>query len=147
MVIGEPEVGMNNIFVRKMFKKLLKLVICTGVLIKIEEVYDFLRNHGRLTFLLIFPIIIFSASSIYECIVNIFHYISVKLNNRPDSDLEDVFTVNLTFFISGSGESNNDMFRPDGSLTHKGKVQVNSILHQRDMYNRSSTHRYYDDKK
>lgn len=138
---------MNNIFARKMFKKLLKLVICTCILIKIEDVYDFLINHGRLTFILIFPITMFSALSIYECIVNIFHYISVKLNNRPDSDLEDVFTVNLIFFMSGSGESNEGMFRPDGSLTYKGKVQVNSVLHQRDMYNRSSTHKYYDDRK
>ena len=139
---------MKNKLVWMLFKKVLKLSICVVVVLNTLNIVDFLTQHGRLTILLIFPIFIVSFVSAMEAIINIIHYISCRIHNGPDCELEDVFTADLVFFLTPSNTgTNEDMFRPDGSLTYQGKVRVNSVLHQRDMYNRSSTHKYYDDKK
>lgn len=140
---------MNNNHACQFFKKILKLSICVGLIANKTKVFDFLTTHSRVAIAIIFPMSAVILIMAIEAMINIIHYIHVLIFVDPDSELEDVFTANLRFFLPSGHTSTTeeDMFRPDGSLTYQGKVRMNSMLHQRDMYNRSSTHKYYDDRK
>ena len=148
MDFGEQEDIMKGNFFKQLIKKIIKSIICIGMLYHRWDIIDFITKIHPALFAVI-PIVLFVIGfALFEAVTNIFGYLMKALREGVNCTVNDWLTINFTFILDalGGSPSNGDMFRPDGSLTFRGKNAVNDICHQRDMYNRTSTHRYLDKK-